>query len=117
MGGRSHILGSSFFGGKDEPAASDRLSSQRGEYREVHVREVLNLHGRTGGPSRTRGNCGNDVYLLDLRSGRSVVVAQPKATRLDAQLEPDGLYVAARNTLTFTPRAQVEQRFRRPLGI
>ena len=56
---------------------------------------------------------GNDVYLLDLTSGRSVVIAQPKATRVDAQLEPDGLYVAADNTLTFTPRAQVEQRLHR----
>ena len=53
---------------------------------------------------------GNHVHVLDLTSGQSVVVARPKATRIDAQLEPDGLYVAAGNTLTFTRRTQIERR-------
>jgi hypothetical protein len=53
------------------------------------------------------------VYLLDLTNGRSVIVARPTAFPVNAQLEPDGLYVAAGNTLTFTPRAEVERRLRR----
>ena len=35
----------------------------------------------------------------------------PTAAPVNAQLEPDGLYIAAGSTLTFTPRDQVEQRF------
>jgi hypothetical protein len=50
------------------------------------------------------------VYLIDLTSGRSVIVARPTAAPVSAQLEPDGLYLAAASTLTFTPRSQVEQR-------
>jgi hypothetical protein len=56
---------------------------------------------------------GNRVQLLDLTSGRSVVVARPKASSVDAQLEPDGLYVAADKTLTFTPRDQIERQLHR----
>jgi hypothetical protein len=56
---------------------------------------------------------GNAVYLLDLTRGRSVIVAQPTAAPVNAQLEPDGLYIAAGSTLTFTPRSQVEQRLHR----
>ena len=56
---------------------------------------------------------GHAVHLLDLTTGRSVIVAQPAATPVNAQLEPDGLYIAAGNTLTFTPRRQVEQRLHR----
>jgi len=56
---------------------------------------------------------GNAVYLLDLTTGRSVIVARPTAAPVSAQLEPDGLYIAAGRTLTFTPRSQVEQRLHR----
>ena len=56
---------------------------------------------------------GNRVSLLDLTSGRNVVVARPKASSVDAQLEPDGLYVAAGKTLTFTPRDQIERQLHR----
>ncbi len=55
----------------------------------------------------------NAVYLLDLKTGRSIVIAQPTTTPVNAQLEPDGLYISAGNTLTFTPRSQVEQRLHR----
>ena len=53
------------------------------------------------------------VYLLDLTTGRSVIFARPTAAPITAQLEPDGLYLAAGTTLTFTPRDQVEQRLHR----
>jgi hypothetical protein len=55
----------------------------------------------------------NAVYLLDLTTGRTVIFARPAARPVNAQLEPDGLYVAAGKTLTFTPRAEVEQRLHR----
>jgi hypothetical protein len=55
----------------------------------------------------------NAVYLLNLATGRSIVFARPTARPVNAQLEPDGLYVAAGRTLTFTPRDQIEQRLRR----
>jgi hypothetical protein len=45
--------------------------------------------------------------------GRSTIFARPKTGPVNAQLEPDGLYLAAWDTLTFTPRTQVEQRLHR----
>ncbi len=50
------------------------------------------------------------VYLLDLTTGRSVIIARSGARPVNAQLEPEGLYIASGRTLTFTPRDQVEQR-------
>ena len=52
---------------------------------------------------------GHAIYLLNLTTGRSIVFARPTASPVSAQLEPDGLYIAAGNTLTFTPRDEVEQ--------
>lgn len=45
------------------------------------------------------------VHLLDVATGRSARV--PAAGVAGAQLEPDGLYVAAGNKLTFTPRSRL----------
>ena len=56
---------------------------------------------------------GHAIYLLNLPTGRSIVFARPTASPVNAQLEPDGLYLAAGNTLTFTTRAQVEQQLHR----
>jgi hypothetical protein len=55
---------------------------------------------------------GRTVHLLDVRTGRSAVAARPPARPVTAQLEPDGLYVAAGSTLTFTPRRDVERSLR-----
>jgi hypothetical protein len=56
---------------------------------------------------------GHAVHLLDVRNGRGAVAARPSAGPVTAQLEPDGLYVAAGSTVTFTPRREVERSLRR----
>lgn len=52
---------------------------------------------------------GDAVTLLGLTSGRSRIIARPAGRPVNAQLEPDGLYISAGKTLTFTPRSQVER--------
>ena len=55
----------------------------------------------------------NTVVVMDLTTGKTATVARPAKRPVNAQLERDGLYVAAGNTLTFSPRAQVERQLGR----
>jgi hypothetical protein len=53
------------------------------------------------------------VYLLNLTTSHNIIFASPTAGPVNAQLEPDGLYISAGNRLTFTPRTAVEKRLQR----
>lgn len=56
---------------------------------------------------------GHAVDLLNLTTSRSINFASPTVGPVNAQLEPDGLYISAGNRLAFTPRAAVEKRLKR----
>jgi hypothetical protein len=56
---------------------------------------------------------GNAVVLLDVRTGEAFTVARPTRGPVNAQIELEGLYASAGDTLTFTPRASLQQRLRR----
>jgi hypothetical protein len=56
---------------------------------------------------------GNAVVLLDVRTGEAFTVARPTRGPVNAQIELEGLYASAGDTLTFTPRASLRQRLRR----
>jgi probable HAF family extracellular repeat protein len=55
---------------------------------------------------------GDSVHLLDLTTGHSALIARPKGGLAGAELAHDGLYISAGNTVTFTPRNQLQQRLR-----
>jgi hypothetical protein len=75
----------------------------------VHADDLAGLDGTVLAYTK-----GDSVYVLDLTTGRSALIAQPKKGLVGAELAHDGLYVASATTVTFTPRSELEQRLRHP---
>jgi probable HAF family extracellular repeat protein len=75
----------------------------------VHAEDLAGLDGTVLAYTK-----GDSVYVLDLTTGRSALVAHPKKGLAAAELAHDGLYVASATTVTFTPRSQLDQRLRHP---